>query len=257
MTEEEKQGEVIEYFDDRFYKMVVSEQTIYLPSSTTILNIVSKPWLATWRGDIGNELANFKSRKAMLKGSLIHDAIHQLWEGAELTAGSFEQDEWVQIVRFKQWHGSLKPALAGNPEMTVYSLEQGYAGTLDFAIRIKAGKYNIGLAKEVELEEGIYIGDLKTGTVGDDKNYFRQLASYDYAYTALTEEQPVGAFILHTQAKSKSGFKMVLRNREEINADFESFIHAKELWISENPAFNPKIMDLPVKISLYDKKEAI
>jgi len=243
--------EKIEYFDDRFYKVQNGKETVYLPSSTTILNIVAKPWLARWRGDVGNETADYKSHKAALKGSLIHDACHRLWNGETLSVEHFQQDEWVQIMRFQVWYDFLKPVLAQPPELTVYSLSLGYAGTLDFAVRIKKGVYNTGYAEKVKLEEGIYIGDLKTGTQGEDKNYFRQLASYDHAFESIFGEKPVGAFILHTQASTKQGWKMIIRNREQLDEDFLSFQHAMYLWISENPKFEPKTMEMPLEISLY------
>lgn len=267
--ESKENTERIEYYDDRWYKMELSPQgleklkslhekefqnPVYLPSSTTALGIVNKPFLARWRGDIGNEAADFRSRKAKDIGSRSHDGIHRLFMGETLKNENYIQEEWVNINRFWLWYQSLgKPSLPYEPEMTVYSLEYLYAGTLDFVCSLKGGKYNIGLSKPVEIEGGIYIGDLKTGK-NIDFNAFRQLASYWYAFQEITQISVQGAFILHTQAQTKEGWKMILRTKEELAKDFQAFLHALELWKDENQGLTPVIFDMPKTINLYEKE---
>ena len=267
--ESKENTERIEYYDDRWYKMELSPQgleklkslhekefqnPVYLPSSTTALGIVNKPFLARWRGDIGNEAADFRSRKAKDIGSRSHDGVHRLFMGETLQSEKYIQEEWVNINRFWLWYQSLgKPSLPYDPEMTVYSLEYLYAGTLDFVCFLQGGKYNIGLAKQVEIEEGVYIGDLKTGK-NIDFNAFRQLASYWYAFQEITQISVQGAFILHTQAQTKEGWKMILRTKEELAKDFQAFLHALELWKDENQGLTPVIFDMPKTINLYEKE---
>jgi len=89
------------WFDDRFYILLKDEiekaysegatihpkikdalingaPEVWLPSSTTILGAAPKPWLADWKGRIGNEEAEKKLNEGGEKGSRVHDAI-QVW----------------------------------------------------------------------------------------------------------------------------------------------------------------------------------
>ena len=168
----------------------------------------------------------------------------------------FSQEEWVQINRFYQWYQELKPQLTMPPELNIYSLTYLYAGTLDFVCKIEKGTYNVGSAKKQEIEEGIYIGDLKTGK-GIDINYSRQLAAYAFAFEEMAGEKIQGAFVLHTQADTRQGWKMIILTQEELEIHFQTFLHAFEVWKNENQSLTPVIFDMPAKIQLFKDKEAL
>ena len=72
---------VIEYFDQRFYKMSFLDPLDYFPSVTTKLGIIDKPFLARWRGDIGNREADYRVRDAQEKGSNIHNGWFVMTQG--------------------------------------------------------------------------------------------------------------------------------------------------------------------------------
>lgn len=96
-----------EYFDDRFYTVVVKntihdawlknipdkcidrdygngEYKIWLPSVTTILGVVRNRQLEKWRGDVGNSLADDISTAGKVRGSIIHNAIDLASRGTDI-----------------------------------------------------------------------------------------------------------------------------------------------------------------------------
>lgn len=254
--------ETIEYFDDRFYKLTLEDHckklyqyyqgqtapdTLYLPSVTTLLGIVSQPFLAKWRGDVGNEVADYRSKLAKEKGSRIHEAIAQLFVGAVLKIEDYQQDEWVQLMRFLDWHRALNPQDVKS-EHTVFSLEHLYAGTLDIRCRLKGGKVNSGMAKPIEIPEGLYVGDYKSGK-GIGKSFY-QIAEYVHAEEEMTGDYIAGAFILHLQADTKAGWKMIIRTRQEIDEDFETGLRINYVWKKENQGLTPDIFEMPKEIKL-------
>lgn len=264
----EKLGK-IEYFDDRFYKLIsisaattkfikekhgidASKNPIYLPSSTTLLGLIVRPYLLGWYGDVGTDTAKYRSEKAKQLGSHIHELAKTLFEGGKLLASDFKQEAWVQVYRIQQWFESFKPEIVWT-EHTVYSLEHFYAGTLDLCIELKGGKYDTGYDKPIELPQGKYILDLKTGK-SIDRLYYYQLASYKVAHEEMTGDKIVGTLILHTQADTKRGWKIIYRNIKEIETDFEMFTSIARVWKVENKDLTPKVFELPGEIQLFKKE---
>lgn len=270
---EPEKSEKIEYFDDRFYKLLLINETqiklvkdkhgidaskdaIYLPSSTTLLGLIVRPYLLGWYGDVGTDTAKYRSEKAKQLGSHIHEHAKLLFEGGKLLASDYKQEAWVQLYRIQQWFEAFKPEIMFT-EHTVYSLKHFFAGTLDLCIYIKGGKYDTGYNKPIDLPEGKYILDLKTGK-GIDSLYYYQLASYKVAHEEMTGDKIIGTLILHTQADTKKGWKVIYRNAEEVKQDFDMFTSIAKVWKVENKDLTPKIFELPAEIQLFEKeKEAI
>lgn len=246
----------IQWFDEKYYKLTLNDKTLYLPSSTTMLGLIIRPWLLNWYGDIGTETAKYRSEKAKQLGSHIHELAKRLFEGETLKAEDYKQEAWVQVHRIQQWYEAFKPEILLT-EHTVYSLEHLFAGTLDLCIALAGGKYDTGYNKPIELPAGKYILDLKTGK-GLDSLYNYQLASYKVAHEEMTKEKITGTLILHTQATTKKGWKVLYRNEQEMNKDFELFLHIADVWKEENKDLTPDIFDMPAEIRLFEKeKEAL
>lgn len=96
----------VEYFDDRFYKIILPLDThpdwlknipsnlievtvngieIFLTSVTTYLGkVINKEFLGRWRGDVGNRRADEIIDKALNKGSIIHNCIDRLCSGTDI-----------------------------------------------------------------------------------------------------------------------------------------------------------------------------
>ena len=249
--------EQVEWFDDRFYKVLDAQgKEIFLASVTTILNIINKPFLSRWRGDLGNEAADRKMNYAAWRGSRIHDAIHRglirdkqgnrqpIPMGGFEGQGAYKQDEWIQLVRFQEFMQTLQPDILQTEEI-VYALDMGYAGTCDLICELKKGEYKFGKRGKVEIpEDGIYIGDIKTGNQVD-KDYHFQTAAYAAAVPKETFDKIVGTFVLHLNNDSEAGWKMHVRNAAEMDADLHMFFHACELWKFKNPNQTPPVFTMP------------
>jgi hypothetical protein len=279
VIESEKQTPIIktiEWFDDRFYKVRLSNGEInYFPSVTTVLEVVNKPFLAHWRGEIGNELADQKMNEAARKGTAVHHACTIIAQGGRVDWINTElpeelerekilsqmkyymgesffvfrrtQEDWIHVVRFFQWWNALNPKLV-YADRKLYSMKKHVAGTLDFAIEIKEGDYQVSGKDPVHLDGGIYIVDLKTGKEIHDSHYL-QVGQY----ADMVDVPIVGGMILHTNAQIRSGIegvKTYVRTREQIVSDIKDFDAAHALWLRENAAYKPKVMELPTSLSL-------
>lgn len=267
----------VEFFDDRYYKILAGDGTFeYFPSVTTILEVVNKPYLGRWRGEVGNETADKKMNDAARRGSAVHHAAAVLarggrvdWVNTDLDRDEEKeklyatlmyhygkdffvircnQETWLQVVRFVQWWDAVQPKLIMN-EQNLFSMDLRIAGTLDFLVEIKGGEYMINGSKKVALTDGIYIMDLKTGNQVDD-NYFMQIS----AYTAMLppEFKVTGGMIIHTNAATRSGIEGVathVRSADQLKKDFNDFSSVHTLWRRKNEVEKPKIMELPTSLT--------
>jgi hypothetical protein len=255
--------EQIEWFDDRFYRVLAPSGERYYPSVTSILSIVNKPFLSRWRGDVGNYEADRRMNHAAWRGSRIHDAIHQLLsvdkEGRRLTvemAGQnghpYGQDEWLNIMRFKEFYDIFKPDVIGS-EVVVYSVLHEFAGTCDLLCNLKAGEYKIGSRTKVQIpEDGLYIGDVKTGKSVDD-DYHYQTAAYAFASEEMGFGTPAGTFILHTSAGTNAGWNVHPRTKEQVSDDIDTFFAAQKVFNSKNPNNSPRFQKMPSSITLTEE----
>jgi hypothetical protein len=266
----------VEWFDDRFYKVKLSNSEVeYYPSVTTVLEVVNKPFLAHWRGEIGNELADQKMNEAARKGTAIHHACTVLAQGGRVDwinsefpdeperertlaqmkyyyGDSFfvfrrSQEDWIHVVRFFKWWTILNPRLV-YADHKLYSQKKHVAGTLDFAVEIKEGDYQISGKDPVHVQSGIYIVDLKTGKEVHE-SHFLQIGQY----ADMVDVPIVGGMILHTNAQMRSGIegvKTYVRTQEQILLDIKDFDAAHALWLRENAAYKPRVLELPTSLSL-------
>lgn len=249
MTKEQPIAGKIEWFDDRFYKVYQPpefEESLWYKSSTTILNIIDKPWLRQWYGDLGTEAAKHRSKMAMARGSAVHDIIHTLIESKQDFDGTpVPQEIWVQVCKAYQWLQSLKPEILGS-EVEICNHDLQYAGTLDLAFNLKGGKYNVGYVKEVELPGGTWIGDWKTGATDFVHKY--QAASYAKAWEKMRGGKVAGTMIMYLNTDTKTGWKCETRTGEQIDDDFEKFKAAKVLSDARDME-KPKVLELPTTLS--------
>jgi hypothetical protein len=277
---------MIEWYSDHWYKITVPGveildpwNEIYIPSVTTKLNIIAKPFLAKWRGDVGNREADMRVFEASERGVRIHNAWYTLTTGGavlfnpvnrpnystdQIDALSLDfggniavvkyQDEMVDVWKLERWIEAVKPVISAS-ELPVYSLKTMDAGTVDNVMEIEAGKYMVDGAKALELPAGKYVVDLKSGKQVDD-NAFLQTAAYSKCYEEMTGEEIMGTLILHTGASTKKGIEglsTLYRTKEELQGDFEDYRLAAQLWERKNRDAKPRTFLFPALLTL--KKE--
>lgn len=273
---------MVEWFDDHWYKIDLMQEensvSEYLPSVTTKLGVVSKPFLAIWRGDIGNREADLRSFESSQSGSRIHNAFNVLctngavvyqphqrpnYSTEELSAlneahfGNMVilryQDEMWDILKLKKWLEVVKPAIVES-EKIVYDLKNRDAGTADLILRIDEGEYQINGAKSLKLPGGFYVCDLKTGKVVDDDAYM-QTSAYSACYSKMTSLEIVGTLILHTGSKNKSGIEGLsthYRNQEQMAQDYQDYRHAAALWERKHAKDKPDVFEFPSLLTLKE-----
>jgi len=270
---------MVEWWDDRWYKIELDNKEVrWFASTTTKLGIVDKPFLPRWRGDIGNREADLRVREAQERGSRIHNGfdilqrggliIYQPWQRPNYSPEELEelkkrhalwvivqyQDEMYDLLKLSKFLSIVKPKIIST-ETTVYSLEDEDAGTLDALYHIEEGKYLVNGSKPLYLEKGLYVADLKTGSMVD-KSAYRQTSSYVNCVRKMGIGNPVGTLILHTQGKNRSaieGFSVHLRTGDDLARDYQEFRMVSDLWMAEHRNDTPKVFEFPTLLQLEGK----
>lgn len=274
---------MIEWFDSHFYKIKyqldgAADVVEYLPSVTTKLNIIAKPFLAQWRGDIGNREADMRVFESSERGVRIHHAWYTLTTGGVVLYQPFQhpnytleeieqikeanlgnvaivkfQDEMYDVYKLSKWLKVVKPTIL-HSEKIVYSVNNRDAGTVDNIFGIEEGDYEINGKKPIHIPKGIYVVDLKSGKVVDD-NAFMQTA----VYAACAEEMGLGeingTLILHTGSSMKTGIEglaTLYRSKEEMGKDYQDYRLAAALWERKNADMKPKVFEFPSLLTLKE-----
>jgi hypothetical protein len=271
---------LVEFYDEHWYKVEDENGVNYYPSVTTKLGIVAKPYLAKWRGDIGNREADMRLFDASERGKRIHDAWWTMTMGGaviynptkhpnfteeEITTLKAEhggifyivkyQDEMVQLNKLAAFLRIVKPEIIAS-EVIVYSHKYKEAGTIDNVFRIKEGEYLINGKKPLYLVGGVYIADLKTGNTLDD-NAYMQMASYAKMWEERTGMAVAGTFGLHTGSKNKtgiSGLGVNSRTLSEVLTDFDDFRNVSKMWERNHKDDKPQTYEFPAIISFKNKE---
>jgi len=265
---------MVEWFDDHWYWVEVAKK--YFASSTTKLGVVAKPFLATWRGNVGNREADMRVFEAGERGKRIHSAFETLLKGGTVVynppgrpnytkeeieaitvkCGGFleimkYQEEALQVHKIMQFLNIVKPEILGS-EMMVYSLADEYAGTMDALLKIKEGKYLVNGRTPLFIPGGIYAADLKTGKSLDEDSTM-QTASYGNAHTEMTKQKVDGTMLLWTGSSNKNGiegFGVELRNQIEMQQDYSDFKHVCKVWDRKNKDKQPRNFEFPTMFTL-------
>lgn len=280
----------IEYFDTRYYKILyeVAERVKgklkkqlfeqYFPSVTEILGAYPKDFLAKWRGDVGNERADQIVADSQRLGSFIHNAAEvlankgaliynsygkEIYSEKELTAIRKKykdnvaivrfQSEFIQLYRIWKFFNAIKPTSI-ETEQTVYSVKHKYAGTTDLLMYIEEGEYDISGSKPLQLDEGFYVGDYKTGKYSSE-THLMQLAAY---INAIKEGLPDlnirgGLVIQPNQEKITTGIpglKTTYMSMAEQAKMFQHFLSVYTVYKIKKPVPDPKEFSMPSLLTL-------
>ena len=272
---------MVSWFDDHFYKVVYAGPngeaiTDYFPSVTTKLGAIAKPYLARWRGDVGNREADFRMKEGADKGTREHwglqalvtggvvlyqpknkpsytrEEVEQLMKENDNKVVIFhEQDEMYDMTKIQRFCEIVNPEFLQS-EFIVIDIENRDAGTTDAIWGIKAGSYLVNGSKPLVLPEGKYIVDLKSGSVVGDEALM-QIASYAKMADKMEQGPIVGGLILHTQGKNRSGIEglnVIYLTKEEIDEEYHDYRLISEIWTKKFGSMKPTVRDLPTLIQL-------
>lgn len=272
---------LVEWFDSHYYKVIKDGVATFIPSVTTKLGIIDKPFLAKWRGDIGNREADMRMNEASQRGTRIHYAwsvalkggavIYDPWNKPVFTPEGLAearkqygevailktQDEQYQVFKLYRQFEALKPTVIGVEE-TLYSVEEMIAGTADHIYFIEEGDYAIAGRNPLHLQTGLYLGDLKTGNVVEE-NVWLQIAPYVHCYEKMHGVKLVGGLVTHTSSKTKAGIQgltTLLRTREQLfDKDLPDYFYAAKLWERNHADDKPETYEFPALLTLNIKGE--
>lgn len=267
--------ERISHNGQRFYEVDTGFGVQYLPSVTTVLSVIRKPFLETWRGSVSNEMADLYLESQAERGSRIHEGMETLLKDGVIlfnprTKPNFTQkeidlvykpkykavailessEEVYTCLKIKQFLNIVQPKVLFT-EKQIFSTDIRSSGTLDGLISIKNGSYKINGRNPLELEEGNYIIDLKSGN-SISEEYHLQVAAYAKCALDMNLVEDIrGGLILHTSSANKSGivgFGVKLRNKKELLEDLDIYRHALSLWEWKNNTTKPVIYTVPTII---------
>jgi hypothetical protein len=270
----------VDWFDDHFYEIGFADGTTQtMVSYSTIAGIISNPFFSRWRGKLGNEEADRILHESADAGSRVHHAWYVYvnngavlyrapWNKAqaipaELVAEIKEkypmwcelhtQEEQIQVHRLKRWMQEVKPTTVAS-EMTVFSPSTGVAGTLDTLFGVTEGAYKINGREPLELQKGLTIVDIKTGSSAQTEDVQVQLG----VYAQLLEEsypefgKVVQGLMIKTQAQTRTGIEglsTTLYNREQLDQGWEIFQPMHKLWQWKHESAIPKRLKFPAIIA--------
>lgn len=284
---DEMKVQMVEWFDSHVYKIDLINsagvlETRWVPSVTTKLGIIDKPFLAKWRGDIGNREADTRLFESQQRGTRIHYAwsiyclggavIYNPWNHPNYTEkeiGDLKsqnklycvlnyQDEMYALIKLQKCVEIIKPKMLFS-ERTVYSLSNNDAGTVDNIWEIKEGKYPVNGKTPLFIPGGRYVVDLKNGNQVSDEAYY-QTAAYLKCCEEMGDPAYAGTLILHTSSKNRNGiegFGCQLSLKEEVENHYKTYRLAASLWERKNPDFAPNVFSFPSLIKLKESKETV
>lgn len=175
--------------DDTHYYYVNGK---FVPGVTTILHeAMPMPYnLRQWIGDVGNEKAEAKLKKAGDRGTAIHNACEALLKGAtiDLDKEFPERRDKKALVSFVNWVAEFQPEVK-EIEFTVAS-QHGFAGTLDLFCLIQKEPWII---------------DFKTSSGVYDSHKLQVAGAYKQAFYEMTGIKAKTA-ILHLNPRTKKGW---------------------------------------------------
>lgn len=271
---------MIQWFDEHFYKVTFEKDerqfSEYIPSVTTKLGALAKPFLLQWYGDLGTREANFRKLEQAQRGTRIHYAwqmftsqgavIYQPFERPQFSqqeiqnlerkydgnlAILFNQEEMYGMTKLQKFYYELSPSEVISEKM-VYDLENKDAGTADNIFEIKAGPYQINGKEPLVLPAGKYIIDVKTGNyIGKESKM--QVSAYAKCANKMGLGPIVGALIVHTQSKIRSGIpglSTTYLNPQDIDQEYDDYRKVSDIWLREFGSIKPAVFEIPTIISL-------
>lgn len=152
-------------------RLLIKGKEVDWPSVTEVLSILDKPFLARWRGKIGNEEADRISRESAAVGTEVHRLIEEtLGQGISSPPSSTKVESifraWVEWWQSQSY-------LVKATEVKVISKKKKFHGTFDGVLMVGDQKLLV---------------DWKISK-SDDHFRYLQLAGYAYAYNEMFKEK--------------------------------------------------------------------
>ncbi|MBM3708437.1 MAG: hypothetical protein FJW69_08920 [Actinobacteria bacterium] len=231
----------------------------------------AKPRLLHWAKNKTAEEIDKKLKEAGEKGDRVHQAIRLIFENPgkfhrsitvyddEVKSQvSLTNEDWDCLLSFASFWSKHDPLLV-DYEVSVCSLKEGYAGTLDaLLILTKACGVKTCPCEKTVGKLGIW--DWKTsGAIYGDHG--AQVAAYGKAESIKPYLQGLrlaysAILRLGTAHTTTGGYQLEVYDRAESQTHYEEFLHAKGIQNASYKPFDPKteIQEIPDEIELVIRK---
>lgn len=203
---------------------------------------------------VSREEAKKALESAGERGTRVHSGIRDLVDGMEVglatkypsesSYGRMEPitfEEWSLIQCFERWQKERAPRVSGQ-EISVFSLEHGYAGTVDFLGSVNA------------VEKGFGVLDWKTSSRIWNE-YALQTAAYFMAILEMKDKRyvvPDYTGIIRFSDGRQDGFEEKWWSRKETESNFEHFLAAKKVYEFNKPkkGDDPVVREVPFSLKI-------
>lgn len=275
-TDAEKGIVQVTIADERWYMKPGTDPLTKLPAYVAVPSVT---WIAhhypkgvpfyKWLADKGWDESQAIKQAAGNKGSKVHQAIDAILDGFEVRIDSkyinhdTEQPEELTleevdcIKAFVDWRAETEQDYSVETvahDVTIYSEKYGFAGTIDWIVRLtprEGGKNPLKLVGPT-----VYIVDFKTSQdVWPEYElqlsaYKKPLESGEFHIAGFTEVSDIRLAVLQIgYRRNKRGHKW-----NDIEDKFELFLAARQIWRNECGDEQPKRRDYPIVLSPAAKK---
>lgn len=236
----------INFLDERFY---TADNINFFPSVTEVLNVFPKGFgYLTWLKDLGHN-SDAVMERAGKTGTAVHDAINKYLIGLELLWADengkthYDFDEWVMILKFKEFMDNHKPEIEAS-ETNFVSSKLKIGGTIDIVAVIDKKRWLI----DVKTSNNIYT------------THELQISAYAQLWNEAHPDKIIDeTAILWLKAATRTeGKKGAIQGRgwqiktfdRNYNEAYKIFEHTREIWNEMNPNYRPKNLTYPDRIKL-------
>jgi len=250
---------LIELFDERWYQVPDPQnenQFLDIPGVTTYLEVYPKGYaFKQWLKQVGFNAENITNQAGNF-GSNFHDYIERFLKKETVLYDNFKDVElWKRFMIWIDFWTDLKTKYIityqpGWIETIVYDLADKkrppYAGRRDLRLELTDKKTKEKKNVIIDWKSGNYIGDAAE----------LQISAYAKAEGKMIGKDIDEGWIAWFPAKkpNKTGYKIVVRTKEEMDADFQDFIHTQKIWLRDHGNEKPKYKTLPLQLNIKDLK---
>lgn len=250
--------------DERWYLKSSKDEKTGLP---VYKGVPSVTWIAgyypkgigfyKWLADKGWDEAEAIKSAAGDKGSRVHLAIEMILNGEEFridtkvldkTTGEMVElslEELIAVKSFCDWREEVKPEILAT-EVTIFSDNHDYAGTVDIICRIGGVLYvvDIKTSKQIWMEHELQISAYRSALEnGENPIYEHNENGTQGKMIAPTEMKT--AILQVGYNRNKDGYKFT-----ETVDRFDMFLTAKKIWALETDGQDIKVLEFPIVLSV-------
>lgn len=150
--------------------LTINGKVVSWPSVSEVIGLLDKPFLARWRGKIGNEAADKIAKESAAVGTEVHQLIEEVLKyGTASSCGSSERVQKCFKAWFDWWNSQTY--IPNAMEVKVISKKKKFHGTFDALLESN----DISIVVDWKISKS------------DDHFRYLQLAGYAYAYYEMTK----------------------------------------------------------------------